>query len=1220
MKKILTFICMLTLFGQTMQSQDAMNGLVQTYFNELKAGSDFASGDLSQWQITDVVPSLNPEIQHVYVQQYHEGIPIQYAAYKLTVKNGNVTWHIDQFVRGVSEKVNVRTASISAQSAVTKTAAKHNLDIPSFLDARTVDGVLEIHDDKVSLEPIKVKPYYYLYEGSLRLVWNVSYYQKDGTHWWNENVDAVTGKILRTEDWVITCNWGGDHADHKHDREGLNEVIPVVEGPANFMAGESYTVYAMPVESPLYGGRTVVNEPQNLTASPFGWHDTNGVAGAEFTNTRGNNVWAQEDTNGNDGIGFAPDGGSGLDFNFPINLSNQPGDYQPAAITNLFYWNNIMHDVWYQYGFDEASGNFQENNYGNGGVGGDSVNADAQDGSGINNANFATPPEGANPRMQMFLWNLTNPQRDGDLDNGIIAHEYGHGISIRLVGGPSTNVLGGAEQMGEGWSDWFGLMLTMVNSDQGTDARGIGNYALGQTTAGGGIRPTPYSTNTAINGTTYADINGLAVPHGVGYAFATILWDMTWALIDQEGFDSDFYNGTGGNNIAMALVIEGLKNTANNPGFVSGRDGILQADQDLYGGQYNCIIWDTFAARGVGVDAVENTNGGFNGNNDQTVSFTTGCVADTQPPTAPTNLQASNITDSSLTLTWTASTDNVAVTGYEVFQDGVSIGTTANTQMDVTGLFPETTYDYYVIAFDAEANESAPSNTISPTTLPDSTPPSTPIGLSVFNVTADSVFLVWTGSSDNVGVTGYNVYQDGVFVGSTASTSFNVTGLDSDTTYGFYIEAFDAEGNISNPSNTVFATTLLGLDCSTSVTIPYSEGFETGFGLWQQSNSDSLDWTRNSGSTPTAGTGPSSGSNSTWYLYVEANDIGPLFRNAILNSPCIDLITATTAFFSFDYHMNGDSSDIGRFGLQVTTDDGATWTTLWHNGSSQGNQWNTVNVDLQLYTGREIALRFHRRLGSSDVADVAIDNINLSSGSGPLYCPSSGGDNGVGYINSVRIQSISNASGDGNGYTDFTNLSTPLVSSNIMQISSVWPGARPNIGYAVYIDWNQDGDFNDFFELAYSTQVFSLFPVQATINVPFSAIPGPTRMRVSAKHAGIPGPCEDFFSGEVEDYTVIVPTSLVGKNGDTQLQLSGNTNTTSEFVLYPNPVADGDLFIDMKGEQAAHFVLYNANGQQIRVGELSGSSSLDVSALPSGLYFVELQSESTKWIGKFIKE
>ena len=633
MKKMYSFVLLTLLVGQAMFAQNIMDGIVKNHLNNTTAKSALTTDDVSEWKVTDVVPSLNPAIQHVYVQQYHKGIPIKFATYKLTVKNKDkVTWEIDQFIKDVKNKVTSAKSSLSPESAIMNVARAHNMQSPQLVRAKssTTDGVLVYKNSGVTLEPIKAKQVYLKHNDQLVLTWEVSLYQKDGQHWWNANVDASSGKILYTEDWVITCDFGTpDHENHNHGESVLfDKDVPTVPTKAEAtaaLAPDSYNVYAMPIESPSHGNRSIVTDPANTTASPFGWHDTNGSAGAEFTITRGNNVWAQEDRNGNNGTGFSPNGGASLDFNFPINLGQAPSTYDDAAITNLFYWNNIVHDVFYQYGFNEASGNFQENNYGNGGAGSDSVNADAQDGSGSNNANFSTPGDGGNPRMQMFLWTSPNPDRDGDLDNGIIIHEYGHGISIRLVGGPSSNNLGGSEQMGEGWSDWFGLMLTMKAGDSGTDSRGIGTYALNQPTSGDGIRPTPYSIDRSINNTDYADIGGLARPHGVGYAFATILWDMTWGLIDAEGFDADFYNGTGGNNIAMALVTEGLKNTANNPGFVSGRDGILQADQDLYGGQYNCIIWKAFADRGVGQDANENNNGGSNGQTDQTVSFVNPC-------------------------------------------------------------------------------------------------------------------------------------------------------------------------------------------------------------------------------------------------------------------------------------------------------------------------------------------------------------------------------------------------------------------------------------------------------------------------------------------------------------------------------------------------------------------------------------------------------------------
>jgi extracellular elastinolytic metalloproteinase len=160
-----------------------------------------------------------------------------------------------------------------------------------------------------------------------------------------------------------------------------------------------------PIESPLHGSRQLVSDPAYPNASPFGWHDTNGQAGPEFTITRGNNVNAYLDRNGDNAVdGERADGGATLNFDFPFDSKKEPATYTKAAVTNLFYANNMMHDILYQFGFDEKAGNFQQNNYNKGGTGADQVLAEAQDGSGTNNANFATPPDGSSGRMQMFLW------------------------------------------------------------------------------------------------------------------------------------------------------------------------------------------------------------------------------------------------------------------------------------------------------------------------------------------------------------------------------------------------------------------------------------------------------------------------------------------------------------------------------------------------------------------------------------------------------------------------------------------------------------------------------------------------------------------------------------------------------------------------------------------------------------------------------------------------
>jgi Fungalysin metallopeptidase (M36) len=197
----------------------------------------------------------------------------------------------------------------------------------------------------------------------------------------------------------------------------------------------------------------------------------------------------------------------------------------------------------------------------------------------------------------------TAPNRDGDLDNGVIAHEYTHGISTRLTGGPShrTTCLSNAEQEGEGWSDFVAIALTAKQGQTSTTPRPIGSYV----TFGSGVREFPYTTDQSVNPNTYDDLKKLPFPvepHAVGEIWAEMLWEMYWNLVNQYGFDQNLYDSysQGGNNLALQLVIDGLKLQPCNPGFVDSRNAILLADQNLTGGANQCLIWRAFAKRGLG--------------------------------------------------------------------------------------------------------------------------------------------------------------------------------------------------------------------------------------------------------------------------------------------------------------------------------------------------------------------------------------------------------------------------------------------------------------------------------------------------------------------------------------------------------------------------------------------------------------------------------------------
>lgn len=196
-------------------------------------------------------------------------------------------------------------------------------------------------------------------------------------------------------------------------------------------------------------------------------------------------------------------------------------------------------------------------------------------------------------------------------------------------------------------------------------------------------------------------------------------------------------------------------------------------------------------------------------------------TGDSTPPTVPTNLQASGVTSTQLTLTWSPSNDNVAVTGYRIYSSGKQIGTSSTPSYQVIGLTAATTYSFTVSAYDLGNQDSGPSaplsvvtlaassggTTSSPTPSVDTTAPSVPNGLNAMAVSSTQINLSWIAASDNVAVSGYRIYRGGAQVGTTSNSSYSVTGLTAGTSYSFTVAAYDAAGNVSAQSSAVTATT-----------------------------------------------------------------------------------------------------------------------------------------------------------------------------------------------------------------------------------------------------------------------------------------------------------------------------------------------------------------------------------------------------------------------------
>lgn len=597
---------------------------------------------VSQIYVTDHYTSQG--ITHTYFKEAIQGIPVFNSRGAVHYKDKSSSIVKTKFIKRDKSSQIFSTETISVKQAIRGVAEVKGLSISDNIEtsrnARGAEKQQVIIAQEVSRSPINAKLQYLNTEsGDLKLVWEFAL-EDLKTSWLTDYlIDAATGEILMEIDWTVSCNHGEGGHDEKCTLRPESKV-KANKKSSSIMVPNTYEVFAWPVESPNFGARTVENSPwlDNAVASPNGWHM---IGANSYTTTRGNNTDTYlDDDNTNSPTGgdaARADGGADLEFVFDLDVNMDPVLYQDAAVTNCFYWANLMHDVWFNYGFDEQSGNFQEENYTANGDGSDYLYSEVQDGSGTCNANFGTPPDGSNPRMQMYLCTMNGLNRDGDYDNGVIAHEYGHGVSNRLTGGPAASgCLGNQEQMGEGWSDYLGMVMTIETGDNSTDSRGVGTWLFGEGPAGGGIRPYPYSTDFGVNPSTYDDVKTFSVPHGVGSVWCTMLWDMTWAFIDEYGFDADIYNGIGGNNMAMQLVMEGMKLQPCSPGFTDGRDAILQADIMLNEGVNECLIWKAFADRGLGFSADQGSTG----------SRADGAEAFDLPPSCSLSINKSTVTTS----------------------------------------------------------------------------------------------------------------------------------------------------------------------------------------------------------------------------------------------------------------------------------------------------------------------------------------------------------------------------------------------------------------------------------------------------------------------------------------------------------------------------------------------------------------------------------------------
>ena len=816
-------------------SEDQLNNLKlsSTYYNELQG------------------------TQMIYLLQTYKGLPVYNKMLVLAFKNDTVVSNAGKLIQDIEKITFIQAAapSVMARDAVKTAFTTTRLTIPASLPIiNSTDNGSKIDFGKSNAvsENVKAELMWIPIEKgnqiSVKLAWQVQVVPAGKSDWWNIQIDAATGAVIdKINLTVYEARNQKEYNDFSLLRPGENNLQSSQTNKLNFFSPDffappptvtsaSYRVIPFPLESPNFGSIAVVNNPWALSgagnnATTHGWH-FDGTTNYDIT--RGNNVFAYLDvssSNAPEATSNWPDTSTtpipSLTFTQTPVFTQQPSEIvnKKFAVTNLFYWSNLMHDVFYQYGFNEAAGNYQTDNIGRGGIGDDYVRAEAQDGSGTNNANFTLSADGVRGKMQMFIFDpvpgttnlrvnapaviagnyiavesafsATNKlanvgpvtatleyfndasggthdactgapsntltgkialikrggcnftvkvlaaqaagavaviminnvagdpgimgggpdntiiipavmitdidganiaaqlgagvnvtlsgtaggtiNLDGDLDNGVVCHEYGHGISSRLTGGPSTvTCLQNAEQGGEGWSDYIALMMTTnwatAAISNGTLLRRVGTYVNGETGTGEGIRNYPYTTNMSTNPLTYAHMGlGAVAPwkfstgtevHNIGEIWGAALWDMTWGIIQQQGsINTNLFNAgsSGGNSVALKLVVEGMKLQPCSPGFLDSRDAIITADKNLYGSTHLCTIWAAFAKRGMGYSAVQGSS--FSAT-DQTAAFDL-------PPTPAFTVQPTNVsvclgsngtisvtaTGYNLTYIWQVSTD-----------------------------------------------------------------------------------------------------------------------------------------------------------------------------------------------------------------------------------------------------------------------------------------------------------------------------------------------------------------------------------------------------------------------------------------------------------------------------------------------------------------------------------------------------------------------------------
>ncbi|KAJ0107480.1 extracellular elastinolytic metalloproteinase [Diaporthe amygdali] len=561
--------------------------------------NDLANGTVPYYvqaatlRVQKVVPSASLRIEdgyyigtngvgHVHFQQMVDGIDIDTAYFNVNIlENGTVLSYGHSFHSDASPTPKVARKSentVTPLEAFENAVKLLNLPIEDGAGAAVekIDGLFESYTIKLTKGCVAdptAKLVYVNRNASLILTWRIE--TDFGSDWLMSYIDAASG----------------------------NEVVGAVE----HTNGATYEAFPWGTMNPDEGSRELIANPEDKLSSPFGWHSDGNQS---YTTLSGNNAYV---TIG-DSTSSVPDSPS-LAFSYPYSPSTTDWQsYVNASATQAFYTVNKFHDILYTLGFTETAGNFQVSNNGKGGLGGDPVQIIVQSSTG--SATMTTPADGSSPRLTMGVWTgAGTPYRDSVFDSTVLLHEYMHGVTVRLVGGPtisgclSSGTTDGLS-LNEGFSDFVPTLLRVKAGDTRNTDYTIADWATG---APIGLRSHYISTSLQTTPLTFESLNVLSSSGGFDLAtvWATALYEVFWNLVDTYGIgDVDKVTlgadglPQGARYLLLKLILDSDALMPCSANHLQARDALLQADRVLSGGTNQCAIWKGFAKRGFGQDAV----------------------------------------------------------------------------------------------------------------------------------------------------------------------------------------------------------------------------------------------------------------------------------------------------------------------------------------------------------------------------------------------------------------------------------------------------------------------------------------------------------------------------------------------------------------------------------------------------------------------------------------